>query len=402
MNSHRLCLRFPYNSRISLGSTLRISAWPHSRLLTTTPTATATQGKGTNRYAKNKDYKRGKDSMQTSRSKTERPNYFEDPYLLTEKLNRLVRTNRLEEAFELVKEAPKRAQSPVVWNELIQAYARAQQGKKAWQAYNQMKKRGLTPTGQTYTNLLNALARSPIVNVALADKVLRKIADAPSETDSIEDLCGRLSQTHLNVAIKVYAAAADVERLDQIVRALRTRQRIDAIAATTLITTFARMNDFDRAWDIWKNDVRLGNLKVDSVLVGAILMACSRVTAKDSQHRAFFIADHYLGLGEQVPSSNTDSQDLLHAPEVHLAPTPANMDLLMLCCARLKQSKRGYQYFIRALDRHRMTGSYQPDMRNFLSATGLILSSIHETKESSERVEFKAKHVKNERIHQKQ
>jgi hypothetical protein len=252
-----------------------------------------------------------------------------------------------------------------------------------------MKKRGFTPTGQTFTNLLNAFARSQNVNVALTDKILRSITNATSATDSIEDVCGRLSQIHLNVAIKVYVKAADINRLDQIVRALRERQCMDSIAASTFITAFARMNEFDRAWEIWKNDVRLGGIPVDNVLISSILLACSKVTVKDLQHRAFFIADHYLGLSEeqqQLPSSNDNKNATTASNDAHcyLAPTPANMDLLMLCCSRMKQPKRGYQYFCRALDRYGSTGAYQPDLKNFLSATGLLVSDIRKIRDKSD------------------
>ncbi|KAI8057918.1 hypothetical protein BDF22DRAFT_772480 [Syncephalis plumigaleata] len=342
------------------------------------------------RTPKKNDSNKHKDiAIPFSRTKKQQPNYFKDPYLLTDKLNRLYKAGKLEEALELLKETPIKAQSPVVWNELIQAYGRAGQGKNAWHAYNQMKKRGFKPTGQTFTNLLNAFARSQNVNIALTDTVLRSITDATSAASSIEDVYGRLSQIHLNVAIKVYAKAAHTNRLDQIVRVLRERQRMDSVAASTLIAAFARMDEFDRAWDIWKNDVRIGGIPVDSVLIGSILLACSRVTIKDAQHRAFFIADHYLGLGDeqqqQQQSLSSDNENATTTTTAttndddahrYLAPTPANMNLLMLCCARMQQPKRGYQYFCRALDKYASTGVYQPDLPNFLSATGLLVSDI--------------------------
>jgi hypothetical protein len=73
-----------------------------------------------------------------NRTKHQQPNYFKDPYLLADKLNRLYKSDKLEEALELLKEAPIKAQSPVVWNELIQAYGRVGQRKNAWYAYNQV------------------------------------------------------------------------------------------------------------------------------------------------------------------------------------------------------------------------------------------------------------------------
>lgn len=51
----------------------------------------------------------------------------DDPYLLSNKVSRLITTGKHEEAMDLVKNAPIRLQSEVVWNQLISG--QASQGK---------------------------------------------------------------------------------------------------------------------------------------------------------------------------------------------------------------------------------------------------------------------------------
>ncbi|RKP10793.1 hypothetical protein THASP1DRAFT_27445 [Thamnocephalis sphaerospora] len=320
----------------------------------------------------------------------QKPTYMMDPYLLVEKLKRLTNRGQLDEAAQLLRSAPQTAQSAVAWSELIKAFGKEGKGLKAWQLFNGMKKFGHKPTDQTYTNLLNALASSAGAHADLTERILRGLAEQTERGKDVWSLPGfdylnHISMQHANAAVKVYAKAGDLERLEATYAHLKKYGRVDAVTVTTVINAYTFACNYERAWEIWSVDVPRTRVPVDAQLVQAVMRSCKAAENPQQLPRIFGIAETWLNLGEtlrqpeveQTPYRTKKGSRLPPSPPPDtVAPTPGIMDVLMASCARSGNASTGYRYFCRALDRYWATGEYQPDMRNFVSATGLMVQSM--------------------------
>lgn len=67
----------------------------------------------------------------------------DDPYLLSNKVSRLITTGKHEEAMDLVKNAPIRLQSEVVWNQLISGQASQGKCNGAFKTLNEVRVLGI-------------------------------------------------------------------------------------------------------------------------------------------------------------------------------------------------------------------------------------------------------------------
>ncbi|KAJ1652021.1 hypothetical protein IWQ61_007546 [Dispira simplex] len=126
-----------------------------------------------------------------------------DPYLLAQRVDRLVAKKKTDDAIALVMNAPQRLHTVVVWNHLIQACVERGGINRALKLFNQLKKRGLKPNPQTYTLLLTCCARS----------------DSPHTVETARLLFKKLRDTtipslhHVNALLQVYSNAGDTPML---------------------------------------------------------------------------------------------------------------------------------------------------------------------------------------------
>ncbi|KAJ1930323.1 hypothetical protein IWQ60_000435 [Tieghemiomyces parasiticus] len=134
----------------------------------------------------------------------------DDPYLLSAKIDRIIKLHKLSDAIALAMTAPQRAQSTVVWNRLITACASMGALNRALKLYNQLKRRGLSPDPQTYTALLNVCAGS----------------DSPRAVSEAEKIFEHLKERfppgiiHINTLLKVYAETGHFDRMTEMYKQL--------------------------------------------------------------------------------------------------------------------------------------------------------------------------------------
>ncbi|KAJ1825129.1 hypothetical protein GGH91_000078 [Coemansia sp. RSA 2671] len=97
-----------------------------------------------------------------------------DPYLLAKKFQEVARQGKLDDAVAIVMQTKTRSQSAVVWNLVIDAYAKDGRLSRALRGFSEMRRRGFVPTPTTFTALLKACAMSDSVNSQkVADELFR-------------------------------------------------------------------------------------------------------------------------------------------------------------------------------------------------------------------------------------
>ncbi|KAJ2721691.1 hypothetical protein GGI07_003806 [Coemansia sp. Benny D115] len=95
-----------------------------------------------------------------------------DPYQLAGKFRDLLRQGKMDDAVAVVMQAKKSSQSAVVWNLVIDAYARDGRLSRALRGFTEMRRRGFQPTPSTYTCLFKACALSQASkSVEVADEL---------------------------------------------------------------------------------------------------------------------------------------------------------------------------------------------------------------------------------------
>ncbi|KAJ1984886.1 hypothetical protein H4R33_004227 [Dimargaris cristalligena] len=156
-----------------------------------------------------------------------------DAYLLSAKVTKFIKLNKLDDAIALTMNSPGRLQSPVVWNLLIFACSEKGALNRALKLYNQIKKRGLRPDSHTYTALLRCCAQSHSPRaVAEADKVYEYLQT--NQTPSL---------IHSNAMLRVYARHG---RTDEMIEFYRTmppsgNQAPDEVTYTITMQAMAQL-----------------------------------------------------------------------------------------------------------------------------------------------------------------
>ncbi|KAG0169655.1 hypothetical protein DFQ28_005894 [Apophysomyces sp. BC1034] len=196
--------------------------------------------------------------------------------------------DKAENILERMSSAPFNVQPNVIaFAPLIKGYADASEYDKAYKTFRKMVDKGVSADMQTYTILANMLLESPV-----SENEMRAI----TLLDGLKDSEGaRLDQAALTVLIEAHGLAGktrleNAERLpsgssyeqDIALRdshaasalktyndILETGKKPDAIAITTLLTSFARMKKPDAAWKFWKE---LDTVPLSPVHYNALLM----------------------------------------------------------------------------------------------------------------------------------
>ncbi|KAI1315600.1 hypothetical protein EDD11_000610 [Mortierella claussenii] len=308
-----------------------------------------------------------------------------DPYLLSGKVVKFAKNNKLDDAITLVLEAPKTRQNEVVWNHLIQESSKLGKANQSWQLLNDMKKRGFELSERTYTILLNALA----VNV-----------DSPNCISRAEALYQQMQQSeettptvaHTNALLKVCARKPDYDALQRVYNDMPKSgpNASDVVTFSTLINSYARMGGdrgFELAWKVWEDYLeaktrRPDEVDLDEALVDAILLACREAKSSAYVKRGYRLVESLYGLrlspatpGVSVESTAslaipaTDPSKVLGVGAILKKDTiqPRTVELLLSICVKLKDYSKAQGY----MDLVRTT---YPD---FKADSQLMASMIH-------------------------
>ncbi|GAB5585235.1 hypothetical protein Unana1_00135 [Umbelopsis nana] len=199
----------------------------------------------------------------------------DDPYLLSNKVKRLFAEGKIEEATELVKAAPIRLQSEVVWNQIIAGQAENGRSNAAFRSLTEMKQRGFKPNERTYTNLLKALANNP------GENVLERAGDLHQTLQE----SNKMSVIHYNALIQVYARAGAHHQMMKTYKSMMENNISPGIYTySILFNAFSRNNigtfeELDTIWNDLQNKMAksetdgLRRVKVDDRLIASLLNA---------------------------------------------------------------------------------------------------------------------------------
>ncbi|KAJ2506301.1 hypothetical protein IWW47_001647 [Coemansia sp. RSA 2052] len=127
-----------------------------------------------------------------------------DAYVLAKKFQEVARQGKLDDAVAIVMQTKTRSQSVVVWNLVIDAYAKEGRLSRALRGYSEMRRRGFMPTPTTFTALLKACALSDSANSKqVADELFRLMEKHGVDASII----------NANSLMSVYQRKHDIEAL---------------------------------------------------------------------------------------------------------------------------------------------------------------------------------------------
>ncbi|KAH8553664.1 hypothetical protein BGW37DRAFT_267907 [Umbelopsis sp. PMI_123] len=269
----------------------------------------------------------------------------DDPYLLSNKVSRLLAGGKHEEAMDLVKNAPIRLQSEVVWNQLISGQAGQGKCNGAFKTLNEMKRRGFLPNEHTYTNLMMALAKNPTESsVARANDLYITLQES-----------GSISKIHFNALLNVYARCGAHREMMRLFDAMsQSDVTPDKMTYSTLFNAFARqqIGSFEELTSIWEkaqeqmaitnNDKRSPSLKVDDKLLASFLNAVTNTgTLAKHYHAGLAAFDECYGLRI---SKRGRSSKLLKEDRTILSPTAISFRSLLLLLNKARKFGLANQY----------------------------------------------------------
>ncbi|KAJ2908453.1 hypothetical protein GGI21_002868, partial [Coemansia aciculifera] len=197
-----------------------------------------------------------------------------DPYVLAKKFQDVARQGKLDDAVAIVMQTKTRSQSVVVWNLVIEAYAKDGRLSRALRGYSEMRRRGFMPTPTTFTALLKACALSDSANSQkVADELFRLMEKHGVDASII----------NTNSLMSVYQRKHDIEAMLERFNALPADGPIaPSLATYTIIVSSLRRELLARLEELsGKADAAADD--------GRSLMSDNRRTArlKENVHQTF-------------------------------------------------------------------------------------------------------------------
>ncbi|KAJ2518981.1 hypothetical protein GGI11_002709 [Coemansia sp. RSA 2049] len=168
-----------------------------------------------------------------------------DPYLLADKFQRMEREGKVDDAVAIVMQTKTVCQSQVLWNLVIDAYAKKGRLSRALRASTEMRRRGFRPTQTTFTALLKACALCDgEKSLAMAESIYRSIEDANVEPSII----------HVNTLLSVYQHKHKVQPILNIYNSLPANGPMAPTLTTYTILLSALRRELIMRIDELKNE----------------------------------------------------------------------------------------------------------------------------------------------------
>ncbi|KAJ1983396.1 hypothetical protein H4R34_001310 [Dimargaris verticillata] len=322
--------------------------------------------------------------------------FSKDPYLFAQKIERIIKSDKLNDAIALTMNAPSRLQSVVIWNHLIRACAKQGFLKKSTKLFSQIKKRGLIPNVKSYTLVLEACANSTSPNV---------VTEAEAYFDKLKQTLSP-NLTHFNALLKVYLVSGQVDKAmalfermprmgpqasdcrtyTMVIKALADQALLPASSSPPAksetsadVSKHPRIT-FDQVvamWDRMRDDqqqrclmnqhnkTQTPPIQLTSHLVNSILHACNRTNDPRWFRTGVQLAADAYGFSK--PSRSTAETAPLLPPTASASAKEAAFDsktfnLLLLLCIRAGQFSRGRWVCAQALEHFRDT--FKPTLLN--------------------------------------
>ncbi|KAJ1883017.1 hypothetical protein LPJ57_000492 [Coemansia sp. RSA 486] len=127
-----------------------------------------------------------------------------DPFLLAKKFQQVSGQGKLDDAVAIVMQSKSKSQSSIVWNLVIDAYAKTGRLSRALRAFTEMRRRGFKPTPTTFTAIFKACALSDSEN---------SLEIAQDAYDSMERHGVKPTIISVNSLLSVYLRKHNVEAM---------------------------------------------------------------------------------------------------------------------------------------------------------------------------------------------
>ncbi|KIY49196.1 hypothetical protein FISHEDRAFT_72544 [Fistulina hepatica ATCC 64428] len=264
-----------------------------------------------------------------------------DPYVLTNRLKKLCDKGKLDEAVNMLKNAPRDAQNTVVWNSLIWECMKAARYSLGYKLFTDMKRRGHSPSARTYRTMFAGLARieswathaKQLENARrLYDSFQKFIASVKKHNPTSKEL----TVDPLGSYIAILAAAGKYDEIWEVYNALDTDESmsLNAIVYTAMFRALAqRTPEQHAAGDaklLWTQMLNRSPKNPHLVLDGPLLSSAVSALSKGrptEQLLAYNILRQYFGLNRPDDPPSTD-------PSPHPLTPQALIAALMLANAR--------------------------------------------------------------------
>ncbi|KAI9890146.1 MAG: hypothetical protein M1814_004427 [Vezdaea aestivalis] len=215
-----------------------------------------------------------------------------DPLVFGDAIRALLRKGKQDEALAAVRKASSAMDCTVSWNYVISFEMQQKRLQKAWQAYQEMKKRGQKPDGHTITALLKGLSENTNVPSALS----RALSIYHSLSAPNSPLKGP-SLIHLNAVLNVCRRAKDLDAMWGVINNLPTdsgksmsdhitysvvlgtlydvaKDERDGVTTHNKVDTQSRYDkavfDGRTVWDLVVTQWKDGEIKLDHGLIAAM------------------------------------------------------------------------------------------------------------------------------------
>uniref|UniRef100_A0A7S1TGE3 Pentacotripeptide-repeat region of PRORP domain-containing protein n=1 Tax=Compsopogon caeruleus TaxID=31354 RepID=A0A7S1TGE3_9RHOD len=184
----------------------------------------------------------------------------------TSMIHGFTKFNKLNKAFEIFQRMCERGISPNIrtYTVLIDGAAKAGDVNLAFQLFSSLRRAGLEPNEITYSTLLHAGGRSRYLDQAFeAFEEARKVGKLPEERATFLGL------------VDAFGKAGDTDRALSVFQGARTAGvSIDEPMMTSLIGACSRGNEFQLVWDIFEQ-MKLNGLQPGKATYMALLAACA-------------------------------------------------------------------------------------------------------------------------------
>ncbi|KAJ2853359.1 hypothetical protein J3B02_003184, partial [Coemansia erecta] len=163
-----------------------------------------------------------------------------DPYLLSKKFQQVASQGKLDDAVAIIMQSKTKSQSVIVWNLVIDTYAKTGRLSRALRAFTEMRRRGFKPTLTTYTALLKACALSDSEN---------SMEIAQDAFDSMQQYGVSPSIITVNALLNVYLRKHNIEAILNRFNGLPAEGAMAPSLATYTIVLSALRRELQRRLD---------------------------------------------------------------------------------------------------------------------------------------------------------
>ncbi|ODQ53881.1 hypothetical protein SAICODRAFT_70578 [Saitoella complicata NRRL Y-17804] len=296
-----------------------------------------------------------------------------DSYFLSERVQRLLKNGREQDAINLIRMATNETSCTVSWNLILQECLKKGAVTAAFKYFNEMKKRAHHPDSYTYTILFNGLAEN--AHVSSVPEYLSKLWFSLTAPKSPV----RLNTIHANAALKVAVKANNLTMAWEILDKLPTEgaAKPDALTYTSLFTLVAnkdgedKMKEIEELKGVWEQMFSAWKAGDEEAEMSETFIAayCRMLTSggkKDDCEEVFKVFEQTFG----IKNLNRTATAVVEQPRKLVKIGNNGLSVILETCSQIGQKRLGINYFDLIRDH-----GVKPDLVNYHALFRLYVQS---------------------------